>query len=621
MLLMLLSALPSAPTAKQLSAAASNSPKTTRAAALSLAVVLLVLLCPGVPQPRLAVDVSVVQTWCDEGSTWWTEGRALFAEVHELALPAGGGGQGEAAKTAGGGGRTFSKNTVSCGSSIGWAWGKRKSTTRTPPTTQRGEGGTPRGRAACSPEDEGDELTRCKGCRRWFDSVAALLGHTPHCCGFSEPVTPDQGVAATPDQDWALSGQCLQDDLDNIQSVHTEEQASLHYEHHVSQATLQRSRESTQRVMKLQSAAIKDAIHKQMQNGGSVANLDGTIDTIMSCLDSVVPSRRMNEAQSKQLWNPQQSFTLQPRRRTLPNGGTMYDLPLEETVQRQLYMDPAFASYFTTDWGSLPRAPDGQYHNIQDGSVAQEHPELGKQDYTGPSRTGWALYGDALELAETVGTARGKHKVVLYYATCLNQPGHMRNELDYIFLVAVVLNKDQVHKDVGIQNVIDPGDGLAGTSFAASMRRLDRTDGSKFYVPAPAGSFVPRNFRGWLLIISADALAAAEFVGTKGSFGPKVKCFCWMCNAGALVGYKQIGSFLPRNLNKHQHHTERTQAIYEAQVQSSRRGGRGRVGTRAHTHTLAAARRAAVHRADECCSCIGGSCSQPRRGRSKKLHD
>ena len=194
-----------------------------------------------------------------------------------------------------------------------------------------------------------------------------------------------------------------------------------------------------------------------------------------------------------------------------------------------------------------------------------EHPELGKQDYCGPSRTGWAWYGDALEICEAIGVARGKHKVDLYYAACLNQPGYMRNEMDYIFLVGVVLHTDQAHTDVGARRVVDPLDGLSGTSFAASMRRLHRPEGVKFYVPAAAGGpcFEPRYFRGWLLIISADALAAAEFLGTKGSFGPKVKCFCWMCDAGSLKGYKQVGSFLPGNPGEH---TERTQAVYNSQV-------------------------------------------------------
>ena len=425
-----------------------------------------------------------------------------------------------------------------------------------------GEDGTEGSAATPGGGTEADErpsaVQICQTCRVRFDSAAALFGHTPRCLGVTA------GVAAMP-RDEVADPEWLRDEVDAIKKVYVEEQASLHYEDYVGPTSLERCRESTSRIMKLQSEAIKDAVHAHFEEGGAMETLDDVISTIMACVDPLVSTKRMEEAQTTTLWNSQQSYTVRPRRRVLPNGGVMYDLPIEETVQRQLYMDPLFAKYFTTDWGSLPRAPDGEYHDIQDGSVAKEHPELGKQDYRGPSRTGWGCYGDAIELTDPIGFARGRHKVDLYYSVCLNQPGYMRNELDYIFLIAVVLHKDQADDKVGAGQVINPQDGFTGTSFAASMRRLNRPNGVKFYVPAGVGglSFEPRLFRGWLLLISADALAAAELLGTKGSFGPKVKCFCWMCNAGANVGYDQVGSFLP---GRHSSHTERTQAVYDVQA-------------------------------------------------------
>jgi len=421
------------------------------------------------------------------------------------------------------------------------------------------------GRGSTGGQDEDSPpQVKCGSCGRWFKSAYALFGHTATCFG------PDPATASETAQECAeYDPLWLDDEMENIKSAHIEEQASLHFEEYIPKGSLQHARERTRQIMELQGEAIKAAIRDNRETGGSAEALDAVIDSIMSCINPHMSTKRMDGAQGQELWNAQQSYTVQPRRRVLPNGGIMYDLPIEETVQRQLYMDPVFAECFTTDWGDLPRAPDGEYHDIQDGSAAAEHPELGKQDYCGRSRTGWGFYQDALEFCDALGAARGKQKVDLCYAVCLNQPGYMRNELGYIFLVGVVLHSDQAHTDVGARQVINPPDGMSGTSFGASMRRLNRPEGVTFYVPTGAGgsSFEPRPFRGWLLLVIADALAAAELLGTKGSFGPKVKCFCWMCDAGSLKGYKQVGSFLPGNRGVH---SERTQAIYDAQVARAR---------------------------------------------------
>ena len=90
---------------------------------------------------------------------------------------------------------------------------------------------------------------------------------------------------------------------------------------------LQRGRESTRRVMKLQAEAIKDAIREHLQGGGATATLEDAIDSIMLCVDPLVSSKGMKRAQEAQLWNSEHSYTVKPRRRILPNGGIMYDLP------------------------------------------------------------------------------------------------------------------------------------------------------------------------------------------------------------------------------------------------------------------------------------------------------
>ena len=60
----------------------------------------------------------------------------------------------------------------------------------------------------------------------------------------------------------------------------------------------------------------------------------------------------------------------------------MYDVPLEETIQREITWNPEFAAHMR-DWGDRPPAPDGSFTSTQDGIAARNHPELGNLTYSG----------------------------------------------------------------------------------------------------------------------------------------------------------------------------------------------------------------------------------------------
>ena len=60
----------------------------------------------------------------------------------------------------------------------------------------------------------------------------------------------------------------------------------------------------------------------------------------------------------------------------------MYDVPLEETIQREIACNPEFAEHMR-DWGDRPPAPDGSFTSTQDGIAARNHPELGNLTYSG----------------------------------------------------------------------------------------------------------------------------------------------------------------------------------------------------------------------------------------------
>ena len=94
--------------------------------------------------------------------------------------------------------------------------------------------------------------------------------------------------------------------------------------------------------------------------------------------------------------------------------------------------------------------------------------------------------------------------------------------------MSVVLTKSQ--DAAGISTVVQGplNEGKSGTSLGASLRRFHEPNGITFRLPD--GSIRP--YRGWLIMVAADTLAAAELIGFKKSFGPKVKSFCWQCDAG-----------------------------------------------------------------------------------------
>lgn len=129
----------------------------------------------------------------------------------------------------------------------------------------------------------------------------------------------------------------------------------------------------------------------------------------------------------------------------------MYEIPIEQQIQRQLIYEQGFESALI-DWADLPRTRDGSLSNVQDGTISQEHPMLSQPKKPGMIRLGLGAYVDDVEICNPLGYARTKHKVTLHYATILNVPAHARSQLDQIYLVAVVLAKDQ--QDVGARMVV-----------------------------------------------------------------------------------------------------------------------------------------------------------------------
>ena len=138
-----------------------------------------------------------------------------------------------------------------------------------------------------------------------------------------------------------------------------------------------------------------------------------------------------------------------------------------------------------------------------------------------------------------LGAARTTHKLALHYVQLLNAPPHVRSDLDVIFLVSVALKTTQ--DAVGAGEIVQGARNEAqdGTSLGASLRRFDGDAGIAFLMPDQS----TQAFRGWLLLVSADTLAAAELIGFKKSFSPNVKSPCWQCNAGGGASLRRACSF------------------------------------------------------------------------------
>ena len=440
---------------------------------------------------------------------------------------------------------------------------------------------------------------QCLGCGRGFSSEQALFAHGPQC-----NVVPEE--EEEPRQNPEDANDNLAEGVAKIQIGFAESAADIKYGGYGSNANVQRSKHAVRDVAELQQEVLLQELASRDLTGTDWKDeFADVIETVMSATDPLMGRDAEHRFLEKQqpyqvkpvcVTHPVPAQTTTVGGRTLPdtNGFQTWNIPIERSIkhtsnwphthppthpptnllntrrthahrswQRNLLYDPTFAKHFV-DWGQLPRSPEGTYADIQDGLAARNHPELGNTTYDGPSRLAGGHYFDDMETTVPIGVFRGKSKVSLHYVVLLNQPGHVRGNLDYIFLTSVTLSSTQ-HK-VGIDTIVSGPKGESveeGSSIGASFRRLHRPQGINFQVPRVDGpGFETKPFRGWLLLASADRLGGAELLGTKRSFGPAVKCPCWQCDARNKKHMRRANSFEEPG---RQSFTRRTDQIYQDQ--------------------------------------------------------
>jgi hypothetical protein len=394
-------------------------------------------------------------------------------------------------------------------------------------------------------------------CGDVFEKRRALRAHQgatkhPHAAAGSLPMeaAPSE-VCEYCDEDAAEDAALAKTEraCDGIAEAFLDECTELRFEQYISPANIQRIKQADKRMTAQKTAAVKRAIQPHV---GADVNLDLLIDPIMKASDRYSTAKR--EARGRKNRQP---YRVIPVKRSLGTHAVeydvgdgkmetrqeelfVYDIPLEQSLQRELLYNPEFAQYMT-DWSTRPPNADGTYTSTQDGSAAQNHPMLGNTTYQGAARLGYAHYYDDVEVVNPIGAARTTHKLGLHYIQLLNPPPHVRSDLDMIFLVSVVLKTTQ--DIVGIADVVQGrrNEAHGGSSLGASLRRFHDESGIVFDLPDGGGQ---RTFRGWLLLVAADALAAVELIGFKKSFSPNVKKICWSCDApGKRDGLRCAASF------------------------------------------------------------------------------
>ena len=223
-----------------------------------------------------------------------------------------------------------------------------------------------------------------------------------------------------------------------------------------------------------------------------------------------------------------------------------YDISLVEQLQALIEHDAgAWQQIISSSesWSSPPQGDEGMIGDITDGALFREHPKLGRSSGSircetfGGTRIKLAfmMYYDEVETCNTLGFSRGVHKIGCTYVKLLNLCAEMRDRLEYIFPVCLVLNEDM--KRYGAEHVIGGvskspslGERTAGTeefpsSLGAQMRRMN-APGVTLSVPTTDafGGYQECCAHGWMILCCADFPAAGLLLPTAQSVSATKPC-------------------------------------------------------------------------------------------------
>lgn len=122
-------------------------------------------------------------------------------------------------------------------------------------------------------------------------------------------------------------------------------------------------------------------------------------------------------------------------------------IPVKKTLQCLFDDDSIYEQY---EQSKLKTSGDDMIRDIHNGSLIQNHPIL-SQDR---SAIGIMLYQDDLEITNSLGAARGKHKVTNVYYSLSNLEPWTRTNINVIRLAVIVAQKDTAY--FGVKKSIRP---------------------------------------------------------------------------------------------------------------------------------------------------------------------
>ena len=218
-------------------------------------------------------------------------------------------------------------------------------------------------------------------------------------------------------------------------------------------------------------------------------------------------------------------------------GDHVYDVPISEGIRAILRDNPSVLSQLQEAAASWANPKKGEsktvFVDISDGSILQEHPELGvsADRSDGAVRLGFILYYDDVEVVNALGAFTGVHKLGLFYWALLNLDPSERMVLSNIHLATVALQSDIAY--YGVEQIVsgppsEPDwhlEGAWGTERGSSIGASLRALHTGMTLPVSVdGAHVPTLFRGWLVVVSADYPAAGLLIGAMQSVSANLFC-------------------------------------------------------------------------------------------------
>ena len=265
-----------------------------------------------------------------------------------------------------------------------------------------------------------------------------------------------------------------------------------------------------------------------------------------------------------------------------------YDVPVTCSLARLLQHDPRawqMVQETMETWsrkrpGKRPRLEKRIIADLPDGTVFEEHPELGIKaraeelasggtpgSRARPYKIAISLYYDGVNPCNALGPWANVHPIGAFYYSITNLDASIRTAKPYLQLVCMV--NDNLLKHYARQIVSGNSlDSLDCSSFGGQMRKLH--EGVSFDVPSPEHGFETAWVQAWCTLVKTDYLAGQKL----GPWKESTQAHCYD-RASTLdktsAKYKKPTSYVRNGPGISNHWRVRTVDEIEREVQKAAR--------------------------------------------------